>query len=203
MNDTLSTFYQYAHFFKVNYSQAWLGIEPRYLMMTSSTGNIFRVTGPLCGEFPHKGQWRFDRCFLWSGLNKWLSKQWWSWWFETQSRPLWRHWIAQAWLGIEPRYLRNPVSSAMNAVAAFLPNKSYHDNTPTIKLIVCTYVLQALLNLPCCLLCKYYHGRFKRIYWAVRLLNHLCVKLFKIRKVICILQRSLTVHVGCWKPISS
>ena len=27
-------------------------------MMTSSNGNIFRVTGPLCGEFPHKGQWR-------------------------------------------------------------------------------------------------------------------------------------------------
>ena len=30
--------------------------------MTSSNGNIFRVTGPLCGEFPvnspHKGQWR-------------------------------------------------------------------------------------------------------------------------------------------------
>ena len=34
-------------------------------MMTSSNGNIFRVTGHLCGEFhrspvnfPHKGQWR-------------------------------------------------------------------------------------------------------------------------------------------------
>ena len=34
-------------------------------MMTSSNGNIFRVTGPLCGEFTghwwiphHKGQWR-------------------------------------------------------------------------------------------------------------------------------------------------
>ena len=33
-------------------------------MMTSSNGNIFHVTGPLCGElpgpgdFPHKGQWR-------------------------------------------------------------------------------------------------------------------------------------------------
>ena len=34
-------------------------------MMTSSNGNIFRVTGTLCGEFtgprwipPHKGQWR-------------------------------------------------------------------------------------------------------------------------------------------------
>ena len=23
--------------------------------------------------------------------NEWLSKQWWGWWFETPSRPLWRH----------------------------------------------------------------------------------------------------------------
>ena len=34
----------------------------RYFMMTSSNGNIFRVTSycTLCGEFifPHKGQWR-------------------------------------------------------------------------------------------------------------------------------------------------
>ena len=37
-----------------------------YFMITSSNGNIFRVTGPLCGEFtgrspvnsPHKSQWR-------------------------------------------------------------------------------------------------------------------------------------------------
>ena len=32
-----------------------------YIMMTSSNGNIFRITGPLWGEpvdSPHKGQWR-------------------------------------------------------------------------------------------------------------------------------------------------
>ena len=28
-------------------------------------------------------------------LNKWLGKQWWGWWFETQSRPSWRHWNGQ------------------------------------------------------------------------------------------------------------
>ena len=39
--------------------------KSRIYMMTSSNGNIFRVTGPLCGEFtghrwipPYKGQWR-------------------------------------------------------------------------------------------------------------------------------------------------
>ena len=46
--------------------------------MTSSNGNIFRVTGHLCGEFTghrwvlcKKGQWRQ--------------------WFETPSNPLWHH----------------------------------------------------------------------------------------------------------------
>ena len=43
-------------------------------MMTSSNGNIFRVTGHFCGE-----------------LNKRLSKQSWGWWFKTLSCSLWRH----------------------------------------------------------------------------------------------------------------
>ena len=68
-----------------------------YIMMTSSNGNTFRVTGPLCGEFTGPGEFpaqrpvrrSFDVCFD-LRLNKRLSKQSWGWWFETQSRPLWR-----------------------------------------------------------------------------------------------------------------
>ena len=66
--------------------------------MTASNGNIFRVTGLLCGEFtgdrwiPHTKAsdaelWRF----LWSTPNKRLSKQMQGWWFETHSLPSWRH----------------------------------------------------------------------------------------------------------------
>ena len=60
------------------------------IMMTSSNGNIFRVTGPLCGEFTGP-RWipaqrpvtrSFD-VFFDLRLNKRLSKQWWGWWFET------------------------------------------------------------------------------------------------------------------------
>ena len=41
---------------------------------------------------PHKGQWRGALMFtLICGLNKRSSKQWWGWWFETQSLSLWRH----------------------------------------------------------------------------------------------------------------
>ena len=62
------------------------------LMMTSSNGNIFRVTGPLCGEFTSQRQvTRSFDVFLDLRLNKPLSKQLWGLWFETLSRPLWRH----------------------------------------------------------------------------------------------------------------
>ena len=68
------------------------------LMMTSTNGNIFRVTGPLCGEFTGP-RWipaqrpvtrSFD-IFFDLLLNKRLSKKSWGWWFETLSRSLWRH----------------------------------------------------------------------------------------------------------------
>ena len=47
---------------------------------------------PVPGEFP--AQRPVTRCFdvfLDLRLNKRLSKQWWGWWFETLSCPLWRH----------------------------------------------------------------------------------------------------------------
>ena len=65
-------------------------------MMTSSNGNIFRITGHLCGEFTNHRwipctslMWSFD-VFFDLRLNKWLSTQSWDWWFETSSRSLWR-----------------------------------------------------------------------------------------------------------------
>ena len=66
--------------------------------MTSSNGNIFGVTGPLCREFDGhrwiprtKVSYAELWCFLYVRLKKRLSKQSWGWWFETPSRPLWRH----------------------------------------------------------------------------------------------------------------
>ena len=69
-------------------------IDNRICMMTSSNGNIFRVTGPLCGEFtghrwiPHTKASDVEH-FFYLRLNKRLSKQPWGWWFET---PLWSLW---------------------------------------------------------------------------------------------------------------
>ena len=67
-------------------------------MTSSSNGNIFRVTGHLCGEFTgHRWFLRqapvtrsFD-VFFDLRANNGLSKQSWGWWFETPLRPLWRH----------------------------------------------------------------------------------------------------------------
>ena len=58
----------------------------------------FRVTGPLCGNSPVvvsslcKCQWRGNLIFFLDlRLTRRLSKPTWGWWFETPSRPLWRH----------------------------------------------------------------------------------------------------------------
>ena len=67
-------------------------------MMTSSNGNIFALlaicagNSPVTGEFPTQRSVTrsFDVSFD-ARLNKPLSKQSWGWWFETPSRPLWRH----------------------------------------------------------------------------------------------------------------
>ena len=69
-----------------------------HFMMTSSNGNIFRLTGHLCGEFTGP-RWiprtrpvtrGFD-IFFDLHPDKRLSKQSWGWWFETPSHSLWRH----------------------------------------------------------------------------------------------------------------
>ena len=67
-------------------------------MMTSSNGNVFRVTGHLCGNSPLPGEYPAQRpvtqsydVFFDLRPNKRLSKQWRGWWFETPSSPLWRH----------------------------------------------------------------------------------------------------------------
>ena len=65
--------------------------------MAPHDGNIFRVTGPLCGEFTGHRRIPLTKASdaeLWFFVfapNKRLSKQSWGWWFETWSRSLWCH----------------------------------------------------------------------------------------------------------------
>ena len=91
------------------YCECWFLICPRgsvshsywshsAVMMTSSNGNIFHVTGHLCGEFTGLGEFPTQRpvtrsfdAFFDLSLNKRLSKQLWGWWFETPPCPWWCH----------------------------------------------------------------------------------------------------------------
>ena len=62
---------------------------------------------PVAGEFPvQRPVTRSFDVFFDLRLNKRLSKQWWGWWFETLSRPLWRHCneiLLEAWSSWEIR----------------------------------------------------------------------------------------------------
>ena len=69
-----------------------------HIMMTSSNGNIFHITGHLCGNSPVPGEFPAQRpvtrsfdVFVDLRLNKRLSKQSWGCLFETLSHQLWRH----------------------------------------------------------------------------------------------------------------
>ena len=81
-----------------NFNVSQLHLYFSTLMMTSSSGNIFRVTDPLCGEFTCPGEFPTQRPvtrsfdgFFDLRLNKRLSKQSLGWWFEMPSWSLWRH----------------------------------------------------------------------------------------------------------------
>ena len=85
--------------------------RPGCLMMTSSNGNFFRVTGPLCGEFTGPGEFPTQRpvtrsfdAFFDLRLNKRLSKQPWGWWFDTSSWSLWRHCNVLSWYGLRRKH---------------------------------------------------------------------------------------------------
>ena len=84
-------------------------------MMMSSNGNIFTVTGYLCGNSPVPGEVPtqrpvtrgFDVLFD-VRLNQRLSKQSWGWWFERPSHSLWRHGYFET--PVDPAYF-NKVNS--------------------------------------------------------------------------------------------
>ena len=76
----------------------WNGLNMLNLHDDVIKWKIFRVTGPFAGNTSVTGEvpaqrpvtWSFD-VFFYLRMNKRLGKQSWGWWFETPSRPLWRH----------------------------------------------------------------------------------------------------------------
>ena len=111
--------------------------------MTSSNGNIFRVTGHLCEEFPaQRPVARSFDVFFDQWLNKRLRKQSWGWWFETLSRPLWRHcneiWKQATYSSVNKmaqgnRYLPFPNLERCNQACLFDVNPSDVERTREIE----------------------------------------------------------------------
>ena len=104
-------------------------------MMTSSNGNIFRVTGPLCGEFTGPGEVPAQRpvtrsfdVFFHLRLNKRLSKQPWGWWFETPAWSLWRHRYGDIHSAPEMLPHATPVASFTKAVDRRLAKRPLKTN---------------------------------------------------------------------------
>ena len=93
--------------------------------MTSSNGNIFRVTGPLCGEFTGPGEFPTQRpvtrsfdVFFDLRLDKRLNKQSWGWWFETLSCPFWRHRNVGSQLSRPITYICKPTHHLLDFIVA-------------------------------------------------------------------------------------
>ena len=98
-NNTHDIEVHFAALHPMKYVQHYVAIWITFIyMMTSSNGNIFRVTAICAGNSTVPGEFPTQRpvtrgfdVYFDLRSNKRLSKQWWGWWFETASRPSWRH----------------------------------------------------------------------------------------------------------------
>ena len=75
----------------------------------------------------HRSQWRGALMF---SLNKRLSKQSWGWWFETLSRPLWRHRNDSLWWSIDACSCTDPVPNRPGCV-----NQSRNNSVTFINIL--------------------------------------------------------------------
>ena len=142
------------------------------IMMTSSNGNIFRVTGPLCREFTGPGEFPTQRpvtrsfdVFFDRRLNKRSSKQPRSWWLETLSCSLWRQSNDCNWVGSQ----LTPFCRYMPHVILFSPRFQIRASWPYLSIIYSTIswthcimvngsveIWVCVAELPFCLLFVYY-----------------------------------------------
>ena len=151
---TIVNFYKYDTTDAFTHRQTYM--LRKNTMMTSSNGNIFRVTGPLCGEFTGPGEFHAQRpvtrsfdVFFDLRLNKRLSKQPWGRWFETPSWPLWRQCNAiRTFRKNTPllQYLSQPLSSKTPCWSNILTLLSYNSIRCILWLGVSNLILRQILR---------------------------------------------------------
>ena len=85
--NTINTVYFFTEHASIRHSWWRHQMETFSALLAICAGN-----SPITGEFPaQRPVTRSFDVFFYLHLNKRLSKQSWGWWFETPSRPLWRH----------------------------------------------------------------------------------------------------------------
>ena len=79
--------------FMQSFTLRWIFSWWRHQIKTfSALLAIYAGSSPVTGEFPaQRPLTRSSDISFDLRQTKWLSKQWWSWWFETPPCPLWRH----------------------------------------------------------------------------------------------------------------
>ena len=100
---------------------------------------------PVPGEFPAQRPvtWSFD-VFFDLRLNKRLSKQWWGWWFETLSLPLWRSRNEYWGASISCKKSPTPVPFVCSQLM-FNANAKLYDKFENL-LFIRNYILYSILN---------------------------------------------------------
>ena len=150
---------------KVDLAVIWYTITLRWYfcigvyMTTSLNGNVFRVTGHLCGEFTGHRWISFTKAsdarldvFFDLRVNKRLSKHSWGWWFETPSSSLWRHcnelWWSSWWNGLPIIYHENRKGNDAQHNAKIHHNavKKKNISTPACNMSVCFQIFAEYCN---------------------------------------------------------
>ena len=93
-------------------------------------------------DSPHKGQWRGALMFFDLRLNIRMSKQCWGWWFETPSRPLWRH-CNDKWTQGQTRVLWVTKTNFLRSFIMFMVSVFSTYQTPLTNYISHSYNLTA------------------------------------------------------------
>ena len=82
-------------------TSSWFSWWRHQMEIFSALLAICAGNSPVPGEFPiQRPVTRSFDVYFDLRPNKRLSKQWWGWWFETQSCPLWRHRNGKSWFEI-------------------------------------------------------------------------------------------------------
>ena len=178
--------------------------------MTSSNGRTFSALQSICaGNSPVTGVFPAQRPVTRSFdvfFDKRLNKQWWGWWFETPSRPLWRHCNdvkpymrllrtlhSSLWIRIRDHRNKNVAGCKMITSVILIVTRNL---TTTAEFVLVLWLLSVLLisSSGCC--SQYRYCQYHRHNWycsfvhsrlTITILLFFCRTIFIIIKIVIVI----------------